>query len=120
MRTGSRRALTFALLAYPFAAVQAVTAHAQEGAKPSPAAIPNPPVKAQLTDWGGGYLRGPDSASTTVATSGAGTAQPAPVVIPAAPVNVPLTDWGGGYLRGPDSASTTVATSGAGAPKPNN
>lgn len=29
-----------------------------------------------LTDWGGGYLRGGDSASTTAATSGAGTPKP--------------------------------------------
>ncbi|NIJ08548.1 hypothetical protein FHS31_002169 [Sphingomonas vulcanisoli] len=72
------------------------------------------------TDWGGGYVRGPDSASTTVATSGAGSAKPAPTIVPQAPANVPMTDWGGGYLRGPDSASTTVATSGAGTPKPNN
>lgn len=73
-------------------------------------------------DWGGGYLRGPDPALTTVATSGAGT--PAPAVAPAAappsPVAVPPTDWGGGYLRGPDPALTTVATSGAGTPKPGN
>lgn len=71
----------------------------------------------QWTDWGGGYLRGPDSASTTVATSGGGT-PPATVSIPPAPVEAPKTDWGGGYLRGPDSASTTVATSGAGGTKP--
>jgi hypothetical protein len=74
--------------------------------------------KSQTTDWGGGYLRGPDSASTTVATSGAGANKPAPLVIPTAPANVPMTDWGGGYWRGPDSASTTIATSGAGTPKP--
>lgn len=71
-----------------------------------------------VTDWGGGYLRGPDSASVTIATSGAGSNKPAPIVVPPAPANVPMTDWGGGYLRGPDSASTTVATSGAGTPKP--
>ena len=75
--------------------------------------------QAQWTDWGGGYVRGPDSASTTAATSGAGSPKPAAVAVTAPPPNVPMTDWGGGYLRGPDSASTTVATSGAGTPKPN-
>ena len=34
------------------------------------------PVDASMTDWGGGYLRGPDSASITPATSGAGTPRP--------------------------------------------
>ena len=77
-------------------------------------------AKATVTDWGGGYLRGQDSASTTVATSGAGTAKPTSITPPPAPVSAPTTDWGGGYLRGPDSASTTVATSGAGTPKPAN
>lgn len=75
--------------------------------------------RQQWTDWGGGYLRGPDSASITVATSGGGPAKPAATPLPAAPTGGPMTDWGGGYLRGSDSASTTVATSGAGAPKPN-
>lgn len=84
----------------------------------SPLSVVQAQGSQQWTDWGGGYLRGPDSASTTVATSGAGANRPAPIAIPAAPVNVPLTDWGGGYLRGPDSATTTIATSGAGAPKP--
>ncbi|MGZ5925286.1 MAG: hypothetical protein ACXWLJ_01315 [Rhizomicrobium sp.] len=75
-------------------------------------------ARAQWTDWGGGYVRGPDSASATSATSGAGAKTPAPVTAPSPPANVPLTDWGGGYLRGGDSASTTVATSGAGNAKP--
>lgn len=83
----------------------AAPAHAQVG-------------QIQWTDWGGGYLRGPDSASTTVATSGGGANKPAAIAVPAAPADVPLTDWGGGYLRGPDSASTTPATSGAGPRKP--
>lgn len=82
-------------------------------ATPAPTATP-------VTNWGGGYFRGGDSASVTVATSGAGTA-PLPLVTPApAPATMPMTDWGGGYWRGADSASTTVATSGAGSPKPNN
>lgn len=41
---------------------------------PAPAAPAR--TDASMTDWGGGYLRGPDSASTTPATSGAGTPKP--------------------------------------------
>lgn len=41
-----------------------------------PLANAAPPDGVPVTDWGGGYLRGPDSASTTVATSGAGTPKP--------------------------------------------
>ena len=85
---------------------------------PAAAAVHAQVTPGQWTDWGGGYLRGPDSASITVANSGAGTNKQAPVVPQTVVVKeVPMTDWGGGYLRGPDSASTTVANSGAGTPK---
>jgi hypothetical protein len=102
MRIAARAALAFALVgSVP------TLAHAQAR-------------QTGWTDWGGGYLRGPDSASITVATSGAGANKPATAAVPAPPAEQRLTDWGGGYFRGPDSASTTVATSGAGSPKPNN
>ena len=102
MRSSTRAALAAVLIASPVG-----IAHAGQR-------------QAGWTDWGGGYLRGPDSASTTIATSGAGANKPAPIVIPTPPVQEPRTDWGGGYFRGPDSASTTIATSGAGTAKPNN
>ena len=50
---------------------------ASDGGATKPATVPSSTTaNATMTDWGGGYLRGPDSASTTAATSGAGTPKP--------------------------------------------
>ncbi len=77
---------------------------------------------ANVVDWGGGYVKGGDSASVTPATSGA--VQRKVPEKPKAPQAAPkatqekLTDWGGGYFKGGDSASITPATSGAGTKAP--
>ena len=64
-------------------------------------------------DWGGGYFKGGDPASSTVATSGAAQRDKAAKAAPAPTAAPPRTDWGGGYFKGGDSASNTPATSGA-------
>ena len=52
------------------------TAGKMGSAKTGRDVTPSVAVSEGLTDWGGGYLRGGDSASVTPATSGAGTPKP--------------------------------------------